>query len=213
MHLFERRTIIVLASLLVSMTAVSGLLLILEPTPLARSGGPLLTVLSGSSRGMSSIFATEPEPDPQRWRAIVIHHSGRPYGNAQTLANRHRALGRGGLGYHFVIGNGEGADDGEIQMGYRWTRQLDGRHVEGSEGAPWYNHHAIGICLIGDGDRKAPTRVQMEQLLRVVNALQARLRIPADHVLLHANIADTSGPGVLFPVAAFRQQLIDLDIR
>ena len=212
-HLFERRTVIVLATLMVSMTAVSGLLLVLEPAPLARSGGPLLTVLSGDSRGLSSIFATEPAPDPQRWRAIVIHHSGRPYGNAQTLAERHRALGRGGLGHHFVIGNGEGADDGEIQMGYRWTRQRSGRHVEGGEAADWYNRHAISICLVGDGDRGAPTRAQMEQIVRLTTALQARLEIPADHVLLHANIAETTGPGVFFPAAAFRQQLIDLDIR
>ena len=196
--LFDRRTLAVLGSLVVSMTAVSALLLVLEPRPLAPIGGPVLTAFQPSPSGIEALFATQPSPSDERWRAIVIHHSGTSRGNAQTLAEQHQAEGHAGLGHHFVIGNGDGAGDGEVQIGYRWKQQLDGTYRD-----------AISVCLIGDGDRVRPTEEQMKQLIHLVTLLQERLQIPAQRVLLHANIAqDTTSPGRHFPAGAFRQQLI-----
>lgn len=209
---FERRTVIVLASLIISMTAVSGLLLLLEPMPLAPSGGAILTVLDTDTRGTDPIFSTRPAPDTERWRAVVIQHSGESHGSARTLAEKHQAQGRAGLDHHFVIGNGDGAEDGEIQVGYRWSRQMGGRHAQGLDEADWYDRHAVSICLIGDGEKRSPTRAQMDQLVWLVTALQSRLRIPADHVLHRDNLT-AEGPGMLFPAGSFRQQLLRIDPR
>jgi hypothetical protein len=207
--IFEKRTLVVWAALAASMTVVSGLLMLMGPQPQAPAAGPVLTVLDTSPAGVDSLFRTVPGIEKDRWQAIVIHHAGQPYGNAQSLGQQHMAQGYGGLSYHFVIGNGDGAGDGEIEVGFRWTRQLDGRHIFTADTSAWYNAHAIGICLIGNGDRTAPTKAQMEQLVRLVTALQRKLNIPASRVLLHSNVASTTSPGQLFPVASFRQQLVN----
>lgn len=197
--LFDRRTITVLGSLVLSMSAVSALLLVLEPRPLAPIGGPVLTVLEPASNNVDMLFGTNPPVADSRWQAIVVHHSGTTRGNAQTLAEIHQSQGFPGLGFHFVIGNGEGAGDGEVQIGYRWKQQIDGL----------FYRDAISVCVIGDGDRAAPTAAQMEQLIRLVTVLQQRLNLPAERVLLHTTIAqETTSPGRLFPASAFRQQLL-----
>lgn len=206
--LFERRTLVVLTCLIFSLTAVSGLLLFLEPRPLAPATGTVLTAFETNSVSIESLMRSDPTPYPDRWQAIVVHHSGQPYGDAQTLSQLHQDMGHGGLAYHFVVGNGDGADDGQIQVGYRWTRQLDAAGVYGVESAAWFNHHAIHVCLIGNGDRAAPTDAQMQQLLKLVHAMQRRFDIPAERVLLAGNVAPTTSPGLLFPGSAFRAQLI-----
>jgi len=86
--------------------------------------------------------------------------------------------------------------------------QLDAAGVYGVESAAWFNHHAIHVCLVGNGDRAAPTDAQMQQLLKLVHAMQQRFDIPAERVLLAGNVAPTTSPGLLFPGSAFRAQLI-----
>lgn len=208
---FDRRPLIVLMCLITSLMGVSGLLLLLEPTPLAPIGGPILTVLDTTPRGLDELLENQRDIEADRWQAIIIHHSGERHGSASSLGAEHQALGHGGLLYHFVVGNGQGADDGEVQIGYRWNRQLGSPHVNEGANAAWFNRHAVSICLVGDGDRRGPTEAQMEQVVALVTALQKRLSIPADRVFLHANVASTTSPGLLFPASAFRQQLLDID--
>lgn len=209
--LFERRTFKVLAALIVSMSAVSGLLILLEPRPLAPGGGPALAVLDTTPATLDTLFTTQPAIRPRQWQAIVVHHSGTPSGNLQTLSERHRSTGLTGIGYHFVIGNGDGAADGEVQVGYRWTRQLAANHLLTGQSAGWYDQHAVAICLVGDGNSASPTKAQLDQLVKLVNTLQRKLAIPADRVMLMSNLVNTSrSPGMLFPAAQFRQQLLDV---
>lgn len=212
---FEKRTLIVWGALVVSMTLVSGVLLVLEPAPLAPSMGPVLTVLDNGPRGTDTLFATSSPIRTGRWQSIVIDHSRTTYGSAQTLGQFHQQLGYGGLIYDFVIGNGDGAAEGEIQSGYRWDRQLDSLLFSSNEDpdAAWYNQHTITICLIGNGDQAAFTDMQLEQLVRLVTALQDRLNIPSDRVLLQSNLTSTTSPGLHFPASWFRQQLLNLDVR
>lgn len=210
---FDKRTLVVWGALVASMTLVSGVLLVLEPTPLAPSMGPVLTVLDTGPRGTDTLFATSTPVQSDRWQAIVIDHSGTTHGSAQSLGEAHQRMSLGGLAFNFVIGNGDGANEGEIQAGYRWDRQLDNIIFGSSNEGQWLNRHAITICLIGDGDRGEFTDVQLDQLVRLVTALQHRLNIPPDRVLLRSNISDTSSPGLHFPGTWFRQQLIKMDVR
>jgi len=110
---------IVWGTLVASMTLASGLLLMLEPKPLAPTGGMALAAVDSSSDGLAQIFNTRPTAIPGRWQRIVIHHSGQAMGNAQSIGELHQAHGFGGLGYHFVITNGDGGENGMIQVGYR----------------------------------------------------------------------------------------------
>jgi hypothetical protein len=155
------------------------------------------------------LFRIDAPLDRQRWSGIVIHHLGRPGGDAEWVHSLHLRYGYQGLGYHFLIGNGNGLGDGIIHVGYRWNEQLPGAHVVGSRGER-HNHHSIGICLVGNGDRRPFTEKQMRSLASLVRRLQTELGIPAEAVHLHRELANgESSPGRFFANARLRQQLLD----
>lgn len=206
MKMTDRRTLMVLTSLIAAMTVASGVLMALRPhaAPSARLI-PLSAVAPVWSARADDPLVSQAALTPGRWQAIVIHDSASSSGSAAALDERHRRAGLGELGYHFVLGNGSGAGDGQVENSRRWREQLDGAHSGGPHGQ-WYNQHALGICLIGDGDRQAPTSAQLEQLVYLVRELQRRLGVPAENVMLSYGSGDPEQSG--FPTAWFRRQLL-----
>ena len=108
---------------------------------------------------------------------IVIHHSATPTGNADEFDKMHREKGWDELGYHFVIGNGTGSGDGQVEIGPRWVKQKHGAHAK-VPGHPEYNDVGIGICLVGNFDVTRPTEAQMASLAQLVRFLMDRYNIP-----------------------------------
>jgi hypothetical protein len=200
------RTTLVWASFIAAMTIGAGIL--------ALSDGQVSSGFIAASPGWVSERPTAADPitntrvpvAPGQWTGILIHHSDEPAGDAQALHHRARASGLDGLGYHFVIGNGNGMGDGVIHVGYRWTDQLAGAHA--ARGADEHNLNSIGICLIGNGDRRAFTDRQMRQLVNLVQRLQREYGIPAGAVKLHREVADgVTSPGRFFAAGQVREQL------
>jgi len=76
-----------------------------------------------------------------------------------------------GLAYHFVIGNGRSSGDGQVEIGSRWTRQINGGHVA----SDYLNNIALGICLVGDLNRDKPTPAQLAALAELVDYLRGRV--------------------------------------
>lgn len=189
-------------------TAVAcGALLLTDESMRAVRGAPMLgpgATLQGQGEG--AIFETAAKLEATRWQAIVIHHSGSPAGDAESLNRLHVSHGLDGLGYHFVIGNGSGLGDGIVHIGYRWRGQLPGAHALG-DNAEWFNRNAIAICLVGNGDSRPFTARQMESLSGLVRELQARLFIPSERIVLHRQIAPVRSPGGHFDEMAFRGRL------
>ncbi len=108
-----------------------------------------------------------------RWKYIVVHNSGTRQGNAKIfdyyhLHTRHMP---NGLAYHFVIGNGTSTGDGQIEVGSRWKRQINGGHVH----SDYLNNIALGICLVGDYNRDVPTRAQYAALDELITYLRKRV--------------------------------------
>ncbi len=155
------------------------------------------------------IFRTDAALDRNRWKSVIIHHSGELAGNPETIGRLHMDNGARMLGYHFVIGNGNQMGNGVIHVGERWIRQMAGWHAVGPN-AEFYNEHAIAICLVGNGDRREFTDRQIEQLIGLVRRLQRELDIPASAIRLHRDVAGalTSSPGRHFPTAVLDQQLL-----
>jgi len=109
----------------------------------------------------------------RRWRYIVVHNSGTRQGNAKAFDYYHRNV-RGmpnGMAYHFVIGNGASSGDGEIEIGNRWRRQIQGGHVH----SDYLNNIALGICLVGDFNQQKPTRKQLEATEELIRYLRQRV--------------------------------------
>lgn len=205
-----RRSHVVWITLLASMTAVGGLLLASEGNPGPGSLPPAAELTRAEAASISDVLKTAVPLDHTRWQGIVIHHSGSVSGSAASIARSQEEQGLRGLGYHFVISNGRGGPDGEITVGYRWSEQLPGAHALGAN-AEWYNLHTIAICLVGDGDQRGFTELQLQRLVELVSALQKEFGFSQDQIVLHRDIAPTSSPGRLFPEAAFRARLAELN--
>jgi N-acetyl-anhydromuramyl-L-alanine amidase AmpD len=149
----------------------------------------------------------KPSPDwtpsclSNRWQWIVIHHSGTVAGNAEAFDKYHRDVKsmENGLAYHFVIGNGNGAGDGEVSVGERWRKQLDGGHLHGDD-----NHIALGIGLVGDFENYLPTPKQIASLKALLNFLLETTSLPESRVAGHRQMKNqnTVCPGTYLPVEA-----------
>jgi hypothetical protein len=129
------------------------------------------------------------------WSYLVVHHSAGTAGSAASFHTAHKARGWDGLGYHFVIGNGNGVPDGGIEVGYRWTQQRAGAHA----GQRTMNEHGIGICLVGNFETSRPTPRQMESLTRLCRFLASHCNIGPAGVRRHGDVRDTACPGRWFP--------------
>lgn len=204
-------------ALIGAMTAVGGLLLVVDagkrPTldGLRLPGATALMAVS-APRSMEAVLETRGQIDRARWQAIMVHQSGQAYATPETLERDHKAMGLRGLGHHFIIGNGNGMGDGEVFVGYRWLDQLPGAHAVGDhEAAEWANRHAISICLVGDGTRRAPTQAQMNRLAELLSTLTGELGVGSDRILLHSDVSDVADPGAAFPAATFREMVAGLE--
>jgi len=144
---------------------------------------------------------------PGRWKHIVIHHSGVDAGTIRGMDRYHREVRHmeNGLAYHFVIGNGSGMGDGEIAVGSRWTKQLDGGHLASAS----QNKISLGICLVGNFEKHKPTARQLDVLRTLVRALMARCQVSLRAVTTHRQIhaKHTRCPGRHFPTKKFMDSL------
>lgn len=135
-----------------------------------------------------------PANPSDRWECIVIHHSAGEVGGAKRIDAYHRARGWEGLGYHFVIGNGSDTPDGQVEIGFRWTRQEHGAHCKTDD--HYYNEHGIGICLVGNLNNHPPTPLQMRSLARLIRFLCVNFHIPLSRIYTHGGVTGkTECPG------------------
>lgn len=160
------------------------------------------------------------ETGEKEWKYIAIHHSATHNGNAEAFRNFHRSKNWWDIGYNFVICNGDGGADGELQRGR--SLGISGAHVKSYRGIN-YNNIALGICLVGWFDNivwehsnpsvkfenpynKIPTEKQMNTLIDLVKDLMNEYDIPAQNVLGHYEFPNVfkSCPGGNFDMDGFR---------
>lgn len=187
------------------------------PPPASIGGGavpvlPTPVLPPGPGGGSaSSPFADHPgwrPPVPlHNWKYIVLHHTASNSGSVDTIHESHlqRKDSEGnswrGIGYHFVIGNGNGMGDGAIEPTFRWREQSSGAHA----GVGEYNSDGIGVCLVGDFGRAPPTAAQLAAVKRLVAVLKAEHEIDSARVVRHSDVKATECPGRLFPFAEVSQ--------
>ena len=180
---------------------ITGLALALEP-------GNALAADSSNVAAANSIRFTRKVREKTRtlkitrgrWQWIVAHHSAIREGNAAIYDRAHRARGmENGLAYHFVIGNGRDSGDGEIEIGRRWVKQLQGGHVHRDE----INQVGIGICLVGNFEQTQPTPKQLLAFRELVDFLRTDVAGKQVRFAGHREIdpGRTACPGRNFPLA------------
>ncbi len=195
----SRRKVTVFFSLVGLLTFTSVLLRALAPAPLVPGAAASLFAVEAPA-SLDSLFDLSKPLQQGRWQYVYIHQSRTPSGNAQTLG-----ASAGGLGDHFVIGNGDGCVDGELQIGQRWSQQQAAAPAAGLKGI---DRDCISICLVGDFNHTRPTATQVRRLAQLVGALQGRLNLAADRVWMLDSTPSAAGIGRYFPQADFRQQLL-----
>jgi len=129
----------------------------------------------------------------QGWNYIVIHHSATRAGSVKAFHKFHTKQGYGGIAYHFVIGNGNGMKDGEIEATFRWNKQISGTHVTTNS---WdHNVFGIGICLVGNLENQAPTEAQMKALNLLVSQLKNEYGINNKNIIGHKHVGHDDASG------------------
>jgi hypothetical protein len=145
-----------------------------------------------------------------RWQFIVVHNSGTRQGNARVFDYYHKHVRhmQNGLAYHFVIGNGTSTGNGQIEIGDRWRRQINGGHVHSDN----LNNIALGICLVGDFNRGQPSPAQLQSCEELIRYLRQRCGKIGNHYMVvkpHREMNPprwaTDCPGDAFPYSWFRR--------
>lgn len=148
---------------------------------------------------------------PKRWKYIVIHHSAGDYGNIEHLQKIHKQRQAkdpiDAIAYHYIIGNGNGMVDGEVGSDMRKNLNLWGVHVSANN---WdKNFRGLGICIIGNLEKKEMTPKQYKSLLDLTINLMSKYNIDIENVDYHGKISgeSTKCPGKLFPYQKFSKDL------
>lgn len=184
------RARVIWISLVASMTLVGGVLYALDPS----AKNPDARALMATKASVApSIDLKAPRG---AWSKIVLVDTGSPYGDAQTLHEQGLKLGEtAGVGFHIVIGNGRGLDDGRSFECPFWRDQKPASAIY----APGQtDSQTIVIALVGNTRRDRVTEAQAERTRTLVTDLMVQYKIPFERV-------DFSRLGPGFGAAAFRE--------
>lgn len=115
---------------------------------------------------------------------IIIHHTERNNDFPVFVRWRHKFLRKwDDIGYHYLIGNTRPfTKDGKLYFGR--PENMHGAHAQG------YNYNSIGICLIGNFDKKFPSEKQMNTLVTLIREKIWQYNIPVKNVLGHNELPD-----------------------
>lgn len=156
----------------------------------------------------------KPETATRDWKYIVLHHTASEQGDVESIHESHLKNkdknGKPwlGIGYHFVIGNGKGMGDGEIEPTFRWKKQMQGAHA----GVADYNQHGIGVVLVGNFEDSSPTVAQLASVKKLVRALSREYEIKSAQIVGHGDVKATECPGAHFPMSEIRDSVAALEM-
>lgn len=185
-------TIKTLGALVVALSVGALVLLWLERLP-ARPEVPLQAVTGRTPAEHAIIHRTDVPLQHIKWRNVIVHDIGK---DGPAIAEQ----------CHFLIGSAEKYGDGAIVSTRLWRLQKAGAHIY----VPGHSFEdsSIGVCLLVDSRRSAPTRRQLAAAIHVVRGLQVTCQIPPDRVYLHSELGEQGCPGRHFQGRTFRDRLI-----
>lgn len=124
---------------------------------------------------------------------ITLHHAGMgavtitdptwSKNHVEYIRNSHvKGRGWGDIGYHLIIDRA-----GRVYEGRPVTRQ--GAHVSRN------NEHNLGILVIGNFEKQAPSRQQLDAVQKTMITLNKTLRISSKRFYTHRELKPTACPG------------------
>ena len=105
---------------------------------------------------------------PAAWNRVEVYYSRTTSGNAQDLAVVSSLRGTPRADFHFVIGNGKGIADGQIQFTESWKTQRTETGI-------------IRVCVVADLYESPATDYQIRRTAALVDAL-SRFNIKTQYI-------------------------------
>ena len=175
----QSRKIKVLAAFLTSLTAGVIILIALGNDP--PSAGAFC--LSGyySLEPVEKVIFSETAQPLGRWDRIIIYYSGTKAGNIEQLPSPTEPASPEDITCHFVVCNGFGGGEGQIQPTEKWHRQCSGTPAVPG-GSLHGSGRAIRICVIADGRTTQPTDVQIKRVEALVERLHREFDIQPESI-------------------------------
>ena len=171
----------VLAILLISMTVGAIVLMALGNHPPSAGAFCLSTYyrLSPVEKALcSSVAQTK-----GRWECVEVYFSGTKAGNLDQLASLSGLASSDDINCHFVICNGLGGCDGQIQTTEKWQKQWS--VIPDNN---WYgSSKTVRICLVADGMNTKPTNAQIKRTESLVETLSAKFGVPTAKIFYPSN--------------------------
>ncbi len=161
----------IFAALLVSIVAGAIVLMALGNNP--PSAGAFSLSRYYRLDPIEKVILSRSPQSPGRWNCLEIYYSGTKAGNIEQLSALSGLASPEEMNCHFVVCNGLGGDDGQIQPTEKWQRQwsaIPGRTCYGSG-------QTIRICIIADGKNKLPTEFQIKRVEELVEGLYRKFNI------------------------------------
>ncbi len=172
----QPRIVKVLAALLISMTIGAIVLMALGNHP--PSAGPFCLSSYYHLDPIEKAISSQTTQSPHRWNCIEIYYSNTKAGNLEQLASLNGLTSPEDINCHFVICNGLGAGDGQIQSTEKWQRQWSI-----VPGQTWYgSSQTIRICVIAGGESVRPTNLQLKRTETLVETLSRKFNIQPEHI-------------------------------
>ena len=141
---------------------------------------------------------------PIEWKGITIHHSltkDQHTEDWKSIDYYHtKVLGWKDIGYHagMEIVNG--------RLYYKIGRPLD---MQGAH-EPKVNKTCIGICVVGNFDLVAPTKLHYWLLASLCRAFQKRFDISIENINFHRDYSNKTCPGAQFDKVILRRCIAGL---
>lgn len=166
----------VLISLLISMTSGTIILMLLSENP--PSAGAFCLSSYYKLAPTDTAVQSQITQSSESWKRIEVFYSSTRVGNIDWLSTLSGLSDPKELGCHFVICNGKGGDDGEIQTTEKWQRQLPVTPERN-----WGNEdETIRICVVAEQQSSRPTNYQVKRVDALISTLARRFSIPVQSI-------------------------------
>jgi hypothetical protein len=165
----QTRTAKVLVVLMASMTVGGVVLLTLDNHVPARGAYSLASYLRLDP--IEKVTLQSVKTDRMQWTGIEVFYSGTSQGNLTEMFK----IGR--TGYHFLVCNSNGAEDGQIEFTPSWSSQ---KYVAAMNGV-------IRICVIADLDKSPATGSQFKRTSALIDSLTRNFGVAPEKVRYPTN--------------------------
>ena len=163
----QRRKVVVMISLVASVTIGAVVLMALDRSVPAGGAYSLASYLRLNP--VDKVALDPIEVQPAGWNRIEIYYSQTDSGTAEDLEVIEQLRSSGRMKTHFIVCNGFGADDGQIQSTKDWKTQIAVNNV-------------IRICVIADQKFSPATDCQIRRTTQLVETLSRRFQVLPERI-------------------------------